>query len=123
MPQKQRKAVEYLHKNHPDLIVDGEIQANAALNPELLAENFSFSKLMDGPANVLVFPNLESANIAYKLMQELGKFEVIGPILNGLSEAVQVLQMGATGAEIVNMITVATIDAQTKQEKNSLIIR
>lgn len=123
VPQKQRKAVEYLHKNHPELIVDGEIQANAALNPELLAENFSFSKLTGGAANVLIFPNLESANIAYKLMQELGKFEVIGPILNGLSEAVQVLQMGASVAEIVNMITIATIDAQTKQEKRSREIR
>ncbi|MBK9292127.1 MAG: NADP-dependent malic enzyme [Bacteroidetes bacterium] len=123
VPQKQRKAVEYLHQHHPDMIVDGEIQANAALNPELLAENFSFSKLMGGPANVLIFPNLESANIAYKLMQELGKFEVIGPILNGLSEAVQVLQMGASVAEIVNMITVAVIDAQIKQEKRHREIR
>jgi malate dehydrogenase (oxaloacetate-decarboxylating)(NADP+) len=116
VPEKQRKAVEYLHENHPNLIVDGEIQANAALNPELLAESFSFSKLLGGPANVLIFPNLESGNIAYKLMQELGGFEVIGPVLNGLKESVQILQMGSSVNEIVNMITIAVIDAQNKSE-------
>ncbi|PKP53567.1 MAG: NADP-dependent malic enzyme [Bacteroidetes bacterium HGW-Bacteroidetes-1] len=114
VPEKQRKAVEYLHQNYPDLIVDGEIQANAALNPDLLSESFSFSKLNGGPANVLIFPNLESGNIAYKLMQELGKFDVIGPVLNGLSESVQILQMGSSVNEIVNMITLAVIDSQTK---------
>ncbi len=119
VPQKQRKAIQYLHENHPDLIVDGEIQANTALNPELLQESFSFSKLMGGAANVLIFPNLESANIAYKLMQELGKFEVIGPILSGLSEPVQILQMGCTVSEIVNMITLAVIDAQTLEKRRN----
>lgn len=121
VPQKQRKAVEYLHKHHPDMIVDGEIQANAALNPDLLEESFSFSKLKGGPANVLIFPNLESGNIAYKLMQELGKFEVIGPVLNGLSESVQILQMGSSVNEIVNMITLAVIDAQTILERRSRV--
>ena len=100
------------------MIVDGEIQVNAALNPELLKESFSFSKLIDGPANTLIFPNLESANIAYKLMQEMGKFEVIGPILNGLKEPVHILQMGSSVSEIVNMITLAVLDAQSKQVKN-----
>lgn len=119
VPQKQRKAIQYLHENHPDLIVDGEIQANTALNPELLQESFSFSKLMGGAANVLIFPNLESANIAYKLMQELGKFEVIGPILSGLSEPVQILQMGCSVSEIVNMITLAVIDAQTLEKRRN----
>jgi malate dehydrogenase (oxaloacetate-decarboxylating)(NADP+) len=119
VPMKQRKAVEYLHKNYPDLIVDGEIQANAALNPELLAESFSFSKLMGGPANVLIFPNLESGNIAYKLLQEIGKFEVIGPVLTGLSESVQILQMGSSVSEIVNMISIAVIDSQNKMERRS----
>lgn len=121
VPEKQRKAVEYLHKHHPNMIVDGEIQANAALNPDLLEESFSFSKLKGGPANVLIFPNLESGNIAYKLMQELGKFEVIGPVLNGLSESVQILQMGSSVNEIVNMITLAVIDAQTIQERRSRV--
>ncbi|NOU47485.1 MAG: NADP-dependent malic enzyme [Bacteroidales bacterium] len=117
VPRKQREAVQFLHKNYPDLIVDGEIQANAALNPALLAETFAFSKLMGGAANTLIFPNLESANIAYKLMQELGKFEVIGPVLNGLKEAVQVLQMGSSVSEIVNMITIAVLDAQSRKEQ------
>lgn len=121
VPEKQRKAVEYLHKHHPEMIVDGEIQANAALNPDLLEESFSFSKLKGGPANVLIFPNLESGNIAYKLMQELGKFEVIGPVLNGLSESVQILQMGSSVNEIVNMITLAVIDAQTIQERRNRV--
>ena len=121
VPEKQRKAVEYLHEHHPNLIVDGEIQANAALNPELLKESFSFSKLLSGPANVLIFPNLESGNIAYKLMQELGGFEVIGPVLNGMKESVQILQMGCSVNEIVNMITIAAIDAQNKSEARNLV--
>ncbi len=94
VPEKQKKAVEYLHEHYPDMIVDGELQVNTALNPEMINESFSFSKLVDGPANTLIFPNLESGNIAYKLMQELGNFEVIGPILNGLNQPVQVLQNG-----------------------------
>jgi malate dehydrogenase (oxaloacetate-decarboxylating)(NADP+) len=98
------------------MIVDGEIQVNTALNPKLLSESFAFSKLMGGPANTLIFPNLESANIAYKLMQELAKFEVIGPVLNGLKEPVQVLQMGSSVSEIVNMITIAVLDAQSRKE-------
>jgi len=114
VPEKQKKAVEYLHEHYPDMIVDGELQANTALNPELLTESFSFSKLVDGPANTLIFPNLESGNIAYKLMQELGKFEVIGPVLSGLNQPVQVLQMGSSVSEIVNMITIAVLDAQSR---------
>ena len=122
VPEKQRKAVEYLHKHHPDMIVDGEIQANAALNPELLSESFSFSRLLGGPANVLIFPNLESSNIAYKLMQELGGAEVIGPVLNGMKESVQILQLGSSVSEIVNMITIAVIDAQNKSEARNKLI-
>ncbi len=114
VPEKQRKAVEYLHTHYPDMIVDGEMQANAALNNELLNESFSFSRLLQGPANVLIFPNLESANIGYKLVQELGGAEVIGPVLNGMKDAVQILQMGSSVNEIVNMITFAVIDAQNK---------
>ncbi len=115
-PENQREAVAYLHKNHPDLIVDGEIQVNAALNPDLLENLFPFSKLKGQAANTLIFPNLSSANIAYKLMQEMAKFEVIGPILNGLNKSVHVLQMGSGVSEIVNMITIAVLDAQRKAE-------
>lgn len=119
VPEKQKKAVKYLHEHYPDMIVDGELQVNTALNPEMINESFSFSKLVDGPANTLIFPNLESGNIAYKLMQELGNFEVIGPILNGLNQPVQVLQMGSSVSEIVNMITIAVLDAQSKLAKES----
>jgi malate dehydrogenase (oxaloacetate-decarboxylating)(NADP+) len=115
-PESQREAVAYLHKNHPGLIVDGEIQVNAALNPNLLDYLFPFSKLKGQPANTLIFPNLSSANIAYKLMQEMAKFEVIGPILNGLNKSVHVLQMGSGVNEIVNMITIAVLDAQRKHK-------
>ncbi len=114
-PQRIRKAVEFLHKNHPDLIVDGEIQLNAALNPALLNEIFPFTKLKGGQANTFVFPNLSSANIAYKLMQEMAGMEVIGPILNGLSKSVHVLQMGSGVNEIVNMIIISVLDAQRKK--------
>ncbi len=110
-----KNAVAYLHKHHPDIIVDGEIQLNAALDQELLAQLFPFSKLKGGPANTLIFPNLSSANIAYKLMQEMAKQVVIGPILNGLNKAVHVLQMGSGVNEIVNMITIAVVDAQRKE--------
>jgi malate dehydrogenase (oxaloacetate-decarboxylating)(NADP+) len=113
-PSNQRSAVAYLHKNHPDLIVDGEIQVNAALDSELLENLFPFSKLKGGPANTLIFPNLSSANIGYKLMQEMAKLDVIGPILNGLNKSVHVLQMGSGVTEIVNMITIAVLDAQRK---------
>lgn len=111
-PSNQRKAIETLHKDHPDLIVDGEMQANIALNGKLLQEKYPFSKLGDQAANTLIFPNLSSANIAYKLMMEMGDFDVIGPILNGLNRSVHVLQNGSSVNEIVNMVLVAAIDAQ-----------
>lgn len=112
IPIMVRQAVEILHRDYPDLIVDGDMQANFALNNELLKENFPFSKLADGPANTLIFPYLTAGNIAYKLIQELGGAEAIGPILMGLNKSVHVLQMGSGVAEIVNMVTIAVIDAQ-----------
>lgn len=113
-PQKQKQAVAYLHKHHPDLIVDGEIQVNAALNPDIIDSLFPFSKLKGAAANTFIFPALSSANIAYKLMQEMAKQEVIGPVLSGLNKSVHVLQMGSSVNEIVNMITIAVLDAQRK---------
>ena len=85
--QKMRKATELLHRNHPELIVDGEIQANFALNNEMAAELFPFSQLKNRTTNTLIFPNLASGNIAYKLMQEMGEKEVIGPILLGMKKS------------------------------------
>jgi malate dehydrogenase (oxaloacetate-decarboxylating)(NADP+) len=111
IPNKQRRAVEYLHKHYPDIVVDGEMQANIALNNDILKENFPFSKLVDGPANTLIFPYLTAGNIAFKLLQELADVEVIGPILNGLNKSVHVLQIGSSVHEIVNMVTIACVDA------------
>jgi len=111
IPAKQREAIEYLHKHHPDIIVDGEMQANVALNKDILNENFPFSKLVDGPANTLIFPYLTAGNISFKLLQELADVEVIGPILNGMKKSVHVLQIGSSVNEIVNMVTIACVDA------------
>ena len=94
----------------PDLEVDGEMQADSALNPGILQEYFPFSNLK-GPANVLVFPNLGAANTAYKLMGEIGGAEVIGPILLGMRQPVHVLQRGSTVQDAVNLITIASVDA------------
>lgn len=112
MPEKVKKAVDYLHKNHPELIVDGEIQANFAVNNELMKEQFPFSKLVDKQVNTLIFPNLSSGNIAYKLMQELGSAELIGPILLGMKKPMHVLPLGCSVTEIINLATIAVIDAQ-----------
>jgi malate dehydrogenase (oxaloacetate-decarboxylating)(NADP+) len=117
IPLKVRETVAVLHRDHPDLIVDGDMQANFALNEEMLRENFPFSKLVGGPANVLIFPYLTAGNIAYKLMQELGGATAIGPVLMGLEKAVHVLQMGSSVTEIVNMVTIAVIDAQANEAR------
>lgn len=111
-PAKVQKAVNYLHKNHPDVIVDGDIQANFAVNKTKLETNFPFSKLSGTHANTLIFPNLESANISYKLLQELGNIEAVGPILIGLNKPIHLLQLDSSIREIVNMVTIAVIDAQ-----------
>ena len=114
--QKVSKAVSILHRSDPDLIVDGPIQADFALNKELLESGFPFSGLRNKKVNVLVFPNLDAANITYKLMKELNEALSIGPILMGLSEPIHILQLGASVAEIVNMSAVAVVDAQTKNK-------
>jgi malate dehydrogenase (oxaloacetate-decarboxylating)(NADP+) len=116
VPEKTREAVRILHDRYPDMIVDGDMQANFALNADLLADNFPFSTLKGRPANTLIFPNLESGNIAYKLLQEMGGAEAVGPILLGLKKPVHVLQLGSSVREIVNMITIAVVDAQEKGE-------
>ncbi len=115
LPEKSREAVRILHEKYPEMIVDGEMQANFAINSELLSDNFPFSTLNGTPANTLIFPNLESGNIAYKLLQELGGAEAVGPILLGLKKPVHVLQLGSSVREIVNMVTIAVIDAQQKE--------
>ncbi len=113
-PRKTAEAVRILHEKYPDLIVDGDIQANVALNNDLMKDNFPFSKLVDQGVNTLIFPNLESGNIAYKLLQETGNFEAIGPVLLGMKKPVHVLQLGSSIREIVNMVTIAVVDAQER---------
>ena len=112
--EKMAEAVKILHENHPTLIVDGEVQANFALNNDLMNEKFSFSQLANKEVNTLIFPNLSSGNIAYKLLQEMTDSDAIGPILVGLKKSIHVLQMGSSVREIVNMVKVAVVDAQTK---------
>lgn len=112
--EKMAKAVEILHEKHPTLIVDGEIQANFALNKELMNEKFSFSQLANKEVNTLIFPNLSAGNISYKLLQQLIDADAIGPILVGLKKSIHVLQLGSSVREIINMIKIAVIDAQSK---------
>ena len=114
---KTREAVAYLHNYYPDLIVDGEIQADFALNPDLLSNKFPFSKLAGKKVNTLIFPNLDSANITYKLLKELYKVDSIGPIVMGMNKPVHIFQLGASVEEMVNMAAVAVVDAQEKQKK------
>lgn len=112
--EKIRKAVTFLHQNHPEIIVDGDIQANYALNNEMRSEHFPFSKLGKRQVNSFIFPCLASGNIVYKMMQELGGFEAIGPVLMGLNKSVHILQLGSSVREIVNMVNIAVVDAQNQ---------
>ena len=107
-----RKALEILKMKHPTLVVDGEMQARLPFDIELLKENYPFSDLVDGGANILIFPNLSASNIAYNLVKEIAKIEKVGPLLLGLKKPVHVLQLGSTTREIVNMIAIAVVDAQ-----------
>jgi len=115
VPNKVRDAVSILHKNFPGMIVDGDLQANFAANNSLLKEQFPFSPLVNKNVNTFIFPNLASGNIAYKLMQELGGAEAIGPVLMGLNKPVHVLQLGSSVREIVNMVIIAVVDAQNRK--------
>jgi malate dehydrogenase (oxaloacetate-decarboxylating)(NADP+) len=112
--EKMSKAVEIIHENDPNLIVDGEVQANFALNNGLMNEKFSFSTLANKKVNTLIFPNLSSGNISYKLLQEMTEGDAIGPVLVGLRKSIHILQMGSSVREIINMVKVAVVDAQNK---------
>ena len=112
-PDKMRQALAMARQRFPDLIIDGEMQANTALSPELLREHYSFSTLAPEGANTLIFPDLNSGNIAYKLLQEIGGTEIIGPILVGMRKPVHILQLGSSVREIVNMTAIAVVDAQS----------
>jgi malate dehydrogenase (oxaloacetate-decarboxylating)(NADP+) len=115
--EKINKAVKKIHTDYPNVVVDGPIQADFAFNSELLKEKYPFSKLIDKKTNVLIFPNLDAANITYKMMKELYAAESIGPIMLGFNQPVHVLQLGASVDEMVNMAAIAIIDAQEKDKK------
>tara|TARA_R110002073_G_scaffold108336_9_gene243599 strand:- start:32040 stop:34322 length:2283 start_codon:yes stop_codon:yes gene_type:complete len=115
--RKIQDAVSYIHRHFPHVNIDGELQADFALNPEMLAKEFPFSKLNGKKVNVLIFPNLESANITYKLLKQIDGSESIGPIILGFKKPVHILQLGASVDEMVNMAAVAVVDAQQKQKK------
>ncbi|MEN3323478.1 NADP-dependent malic enzyme [Mariniflexile soesokkakense] len=113
---KVREAVAHLHRYYPDMIIDGELQTDFALNAEMLQEKFPFSKLVGKKVNTLIFPSLDSANITYKLLKELNEAVSIGPIMMGMRKPVHILQLGANVDEIVNMTAIAVIDAQQKEK-------
>lgn len=112
--RKVKKAVDLLHKHKPELLVDGEIQADFALNRMMRESKFPFSKIADLKVNTMIYPNLVSANSAYKLIKEMDESDSIGPIIMGLSKPVHILQLGASVQEMVNMTAVAVVDAQEK---------
>ena len=114
MALKVNQAVKFLHRNFPDLNVDGEVQSDFALNKEMFKDKFSYSKLAGKNVNTLIFPNLDAANTNYKVIKELDNALSIGPIMMGMSKAVHVLQLGASVEEMVNMSAVAVVDAQKK---------
>jgi len=120
---KVRQAIEILHQKHPDLIVDGEIQMDFALNKELRSQKFPFTKLEGRDVNTIIFPNLTSGNIAHKLMAEFGGGEVVGPILMGMNKPVHVVPTECSVREIANMASIAVLDAQSiKYEQEHILV-
>lgn len=114
-PEKMFEAKNILQEMRPDLVVDGDMQADTAVNPEILSHLFPFSSLVGkGAANILIFPNLEASNIAYKLLQQLAKVEVLGPFLTGFDETVHVLQRTSTSSQIMNTIVMTALQAQDR---------
>ena len=112
VPQKAKKAVALAREKFPDLTIDGDIQANIAVNKHLQKEMYPFSQLTETGANTLIFPNLAAGNIAYKLVMELGGAHAIGPILMGMKKPVHILQMGSSIRDIINIAAIAVIHSQ-----------
>ena len=110
--ERVRQTIKFLHQNHPELIVDGEMQMNFALNKELRSQKFPFTRLENRDVNTIIFPNLTSGNVAYKMMYEIGGAEVVGPILMGMRKPILVVPIECSVREIVNMTTIAVVDAQ-----------
>jgi len=116
-PGMVHDAVAYLHENNPEMMIDGELQLNFALNKDLRHEKFPFSKIDGKNVNTLIFPNLSSSSIAYKLMLENGMSDTIGPIQMGLNKPIHILNVESTVRDILNMVTIAVIDAQVEEQK------
>ncbi len=116
--EKVAAAVQMVRDRDPDLMIDGELQADTAIDLEKLREVYAFSRLQE-PANVLVFSNLAAANASYKLLDRLGGAEVIGPILLGMAKPIHILQRGSTGQDVLNLATIASVDAQARSIQNS----
>jgi malate dehydrogenase (oxaloacetate-decarboxylating)(NADP+) len=121
-PTIVHEAARLLHAHYPEIVVDGEMQVRFALNPKKRMAQYPFSKLKDQEANVLVFPNFAASNIGYKLMQDLASFEVIGPILLGMPKSIHVVPIDSSVREIVNMATIAAVDAQRTDRAEWLTI-
>jgi malate dehydrogenase (oxaloacetate-decarboxylating)(NADP+) len=120
IPDKVREAVKIAKQKNPELVVEGDLQANMALNTEIQQETYPFSALAKQGANTLIFPNLASGNIAYKLLMEIGGAEAIGPILLGMKKPVHILQLGSSIRDIVNMAAIAVVDAQLHEQNGHL---
>jgi len=120
IPTKTSLATALAKEKYPDLVIEGEMQANVALNENIQKENYPFSSLINHKANTLIFPDLTSGNIAYKLLTEIGNSEAIGPILLGMNKSVHILQLGSSVREIVNMVAIAVVDAQTINDDDRL---
>jgi malate dehydrogenase (oxaloacetate-decarboxylating)(NADP+) len=114
-PSKMYEAAQLVKKRHPEVIVDGEMQADTAVNPEVIERIFSFSNIKGG-ANILIFPTLDAGNIAYKLVQQLGGGEVLGPFIMGIKKPANVLQRTCTSDDIVNTIVMTALEAQAYKE-------
>jgi len=114
---KSREVVDILHKSNPDMIIDGEIQLDFALNQSMLEERFPFSKLAGNRVNALIFPNLDASNSNYKMLKELKGVDSIGPIMLGMRKPVHIFQLGASVEEMVNMTAITVVDAQQKEKR------
>jgi malate dehydrogenase (oxaloacetate-decarboxylating)(NADP+) len=111
------EAVRLIRQRDPELSIDGEMQADTAVDEHLLREVYDFGHLKE-PANVLVFSHLAAANSAYKLLDRLGGAEVIGPVLLGMARPIHILQRGSTGQDVLNLATIASVDAQARSQQN-----
>src|SRR5665213_4414815 len=114
-PHKMNQAAQLVKKRHPDIIVDGEMQADTAVNPDIVERIFNFCDIKGG-ANILIFPSLDAGNIAYKLVQQLGGGEVLGPFIMGVKKPANVLQRTCTSDDIVNTIVMTALEAQAYKE-------